>query len=145
MLVAPDSGIAVIFEAKVLSDISTHVTFDLARNQLARSIDVMLESNPALPAPLSHRKPERTFLVLLTPALTQPGQTGDAISKSRLYGWLMPAYKDPDSSLLRQHLPHRDGHELAGVTERLGWATWEDCQIVVPGACPWLVAPDGAG
>jgi hypothetical protein len=69
MLVAPASGIAVIFEAKVLSDISTHVTFDLARNQLARSIDVMLEANPALPAPLSHRKPERTFLVLLTPAL----------------------------------------------------------------------------
>ena len=39
------TGVAVIFEAKVLSDISAHVTFDLARNQLARSIDVMLEAN----------------------------------------------------------------------------------------------------
>jgi hypothetical protein len=145
MLLAPASGVAVIFEAKVLADISTHITFDLARNQLARSIDVMLEANSQLPAPLSLRKPERTFLVLLTPALTQPGRAGDAISKSRLYGWLMPAYKDPDSSLLRQHLPHRDGHELAGAAERLGWASWEDCNTVAPGACPWLTAAQGTG
>lgn len=105
MLLAPATGVAVIFEAKVVSDISAHVTFDLARNQLARSIDVMLEVNPALAAPLNLRKPERTFLVLLTPALTQPGRAGDAISKSRLYGWLMPAYKDPNSSLLRRTCP----------------------------------------
>ena len=134
MLLAPATGVAVIFEAKVLSDISTHVTFDLARNQLARSIDVMLEVNSALAAPLSLRKPERTFLVLLTPALTQPGRAGDAISKSRLYGWLMPAYKDPDSSLLRQHLPHRDGSELAGAAERLGGRAGKT-------ATPWLRVP----
>ena len=127
MLLAAATGVAVIFEAKVLSDISTHVTFDLARNQLARSIDVMLEANPALAAPLSLRNPQRTFLMLLTPALTQPGRAGDAISKSRLYGWLMPAYQDPDNSLLRQHLPHRDSSELAKAAERLGWASWEDC------------------
>jgi hypothetical protein len=145
MLIAPASGVAVIFEAKVLSDISTHVTFDLARNQLARSIDVMLDDNPALPAPLSCRKPERTFLVLLTPALTQPGQAGDAISKSRLYGWLMPAYQDPHSSLLCQHLPHRDSHQLAESAERLGWASWEDCHAVSPGACPWLPASQRVG
>jgi len=72
-MLAPASGVAVIFEAKVLSDSSAHVTFDLARNQLARSIDVMLEVNSTLPAPLSFRKPERTFLVLLTPALMPPG------------------------------------------------------------------------
>jgi hypothetical protein len=145
MLLAPASGVAVIFEAKVLSDISTHVTFDLARNQLARSIDVMLEVNSTLRAPLSFRKPERTFLVLLTPALTQPGQAGDAISKSRLYGWLMPTYKDPHSSLLSQHPPHRDGHQLVESAERLGWASWEDCDAVVPGACPWLAASQGIG
>jgi hypothetical protein len=145
MLLAPATGVAVIFEAKVLSDISTHVTFDLARNQLARSIDVMLEANPALADPLSLRKPEQTFLVLLTPALTQPGQAGDAISKSRLYGWLMPAYQDPDSSLLRQHLPHRDRSELAEAAKRLGWASWEDCHSVAPGACSWLTATPGTG
>lgn len=145
MLPAAATGVAVIFEAKVLSDISAHVTFDFARNQLARSIDVMLEGNPAPAAPLNLRKPERTSLVLLTPALTQPGRAGDAISKSRLYGWLMPAYKDPDSSLLRQHLPHRDGSELAEAAERLGWASWEDCHTVAPGACPWLTATRAPG
>jgi hypothetical protein len=111
----------------------------------ARCIGVMLEENHTLPAPLSHRKPERTFLVLLTPALTQPGRTGDAISKSRLYGWLMPAYKDPDSSLLRQHLPHRDSSQLAESAKRLGWASWEDCQAVIPSACPWLTPSQGTG
>ena len=145
MLLARQTGAAVIFEAKVLSDISAHVTFDLARNQLARSIDVMLEANPALAAPLSLRQPERTFLVLLTPALTQPGPAGDAISKSRLYGWLMPAYQDPGSPLLRQHLPHRDGAELAAAAARLGWASWEDCNAIAPGACPWLTAAPDAG
>jgi hypothetical protein len=145
MLLARESGAAVIFEAKVLSDISTHVTFDLARNQLARNIDVMLDANPALAAPLNLRKPERTFLVLLTPALTQPGRAEDAISKSRLYGWLMPAYQDPGDSLLRQHLPHRDSSELAEAAGRLGWASWEDCHSVAPGACPWLTAIPGAG
>jgi hypothetical protein len=141
MLLAPTTGVAVIFEAKVLSDISTHVTFDLARNQLARNIDVMLETNPALAPPLNRRRPERTFLVLLTPALTQPGPAGDAISKSRLYGWLMPAYQDPDSPLLQQHLPHRDRHALAGIANRLGWASWEDCHTLAPDACPWLAVP----
>ena len=59
MLLAPKTGVAVIFEAKVLSDVSTHVTFDVARNQLARTIDVMLEENPALQSPLNLRKPDR--------------------------------------------------------------------------------------
>jgi hypothetical protein len=130
---------------KVLSDISTHVTFDLARNQLARSIDVMLEENSTLPAPLCCRKPERTFLVLLTPALTQPGRAGDAISKSRLYSWLMPAYRDPRNSLLGHYLPHRDSRQLAESAERLGWASWEDCHAIVPRACPWLTASQETG
>jgi len=102
----------------------------------------MLEANPTLPDPLSLRKPGRTFLVLLTPALTQPGRAGDAISKGRLYGWLIPAYKDPNNSLLRQHLPHRDSHQLAKSAERLGWASWEDCHSVIPAAC---IQPREAG
>jgi hypothetical protein len=142
MLLARQTGTAVIFEAKVLSDISAHVTFDLARNQLARNIDVMLQANPALTDPLSSRNPDRTFLVLLTPALTQPGPAGDAVSKSRLYGWLMPAYQDPGNPLLRQHLPHRDSSELTAAASRLGWASWEDCNAVAPGACSWLATPD---
>jgi hypothetical protein len=34
MLLAEDTGVAVTFEAKVLSDVSTNVTFNVARNQL---------------------------------------------------------------------------------------------------------------
>jgi hypothetical protein len=137
MLLAHDTRVAIIFEAKVLSDVSTHVTFDVARNQLARTIDAMLEA-PVLRPPLSSRQPERTFLVLLTPALMQPKRAGNAAGKSRLYGWLMPAYQDHGNSLLRQHLPHRDDHDLAKATKRLGWASWEDCNAVVPHACQWL-------
>jgi hypothetical protein len=40
--------------------------------------------------------------------------------------------------LLSQHLPHRDSRQLAESAGRLGWASWEDCHAVVPGACPWL-------
>ena len=50
-------------------------------------------------------------------ALTKPGRAGDAISKSRLYGWLMPAYKDPDSSLLREH-PTSPRHPRIGRIRR---------------------------
>jgi len=144
MLLDPDTGVAIIFEAKVLSDVSTYITFDIARNQLARTIDVMLEANPGLPAPLSRREPQRTFLVLITPALMQSEETGNAAGKSRLYSWLMPAYQNRDSSLLRQHLPHRDDpRELADTADRLGWASWEDCDAVIPGACPWLSGTRG--
>jgi len=143
MLLAPATGVAVIFEAKVLSDVSTHVTFDVARNQLARIIDVMLDANPQLPAPLSLRRPELTSLVLLTPALMQSDGAGNA-ARSRLYGWLMPAYTDPNSPLLQQHLPHRDSRELAEAAQRLGWASWEDCHTVSPGSCTWLTSSPGS-
>jgi hypothetical protein len=49
ILLAPKTGVAVIFEAKVLSDVSTQVTFDAARNQLARTIDAMPENLPYSP------------------------------------------------------------------------------------------------
>jgi hypothetical protein len=26
------------------------------------------------------------------------------------------------------------------VPQRLGWLTWEDCNQLHPGACPWLPA-----
>lgn len=138
VLICRDTGVAVLFEAKVLSDVSTHVTFDMARNQLARNIDVMLEGrNP--PGPLQSRQPTLSSLVLLTPGSfrDQPG-----MRRSRLYGWLFDAYSDAGGTLLHQHLEHREEQELAAVPDRLGWATWEDCNEVVTDACPWL-RPDG--
>ena len=88
----PDTGVAVIFEAKVLSNVSTHITFDVARNQLARNIDVMLEPASGL-SPLNKRQPERTSLVLITPDLFRSRETG--LRGSRLYGWLMDAVQRP--------------------------------------------------
>ncbi|MFW5471054.1 hypothetical protein ACOCJ4_13535 [Knoellia sp. CPCC 206435] len=136
MLLAEDTGVAVVFEAKVLSDVSKDITFDVARNQLARLVDVMLEP-AAHRAPLSTRKPEFTSLVLVTPELFRPPAPG-GLDRSRLYGWLMPAYRDASGTLLAAHLAHRDYTELHGVADRLGWATWEDFNAVVDGACGWL-------
>src|SRR5260370_24125769 len=57
------------FEAKVLADASGGIGFDVVRNQIARSIDVMLEPNPNLQEPLTRRRPDRTFFVLITPGV----------------------------------------------------------------------------
>lgn len=137
VLLAPDTGVCVVFEAKVLSDVSTTVQFDVARNQLARIIDVTLDENPNLMSPLRERRPELTYTVLLTPRLFHPDGGTPGTQRSRLYGWLLPEYRKSGSSLLRQHLPHRDG-QLDGVERRIGWVTWEDVNDVRPGACPWL-------
>jgi hypothetical protein len=134
MLIASATHIAVSFEAKVLSDVSSHVTYDVTRNQLARNIDVLLEKGNGL-APLNSRWPDRSCLVLLTPELLRNGK---GAATSRLYGWLMPEYRKPTSSVLHDHLPHRSAATLKGFSTRLGWATWEDCNRVMPDACRWL-------
>jgi hypothetical protein len=133
LLTVPATGFAVLFEAKVLADISAGVQFDVLRNQIARNIDVMLAPTPELRPTLSERRPDRTCFVLITPEIFRRNP------ESRLYGWLLPAYqKDP--ALLQRHLPHRQPAELASVPQRLGWLTWEDCNRLDPGVCPWLPA-----
>jgi hypothetical protein len=131
LLISPDTGFAVVFEAKVISDISTGVQFDVLRNQIARTIDVMLDPNRHLQPPLSERCPERTCFVLITPEIIRKNP------ESRLYGWLLPAYQR-DPVLLQRHLPHRQLSDLESVRKRLGWLTWEDCNRLHPGACPWF-------
>lgn len=54
---------------------------------------------------------------------------------SRLYGWLMHAYQSGGAAM-RRDLPHRAEHDLATLPGRLWWLTWEDCNDVLPGACP---------
>lgn len=120
----------VLFEAKVLSDCSCDVTFDARRNQIARNIDVMLDANPTLMAPLSLRDPERTLFALLTPRMFKDHP------RSRLYGSLMESYRSrPDS--LAEDLPHRTA-DWPSVSRRLAWLTWEDLDEVLPGSCTWL-------
>lgn len=135
VLLNEDNGFAVLIEAKVLSDCSYQVSFDTMRNQIARNIDVMLEHNHNLPAPLNLRNPDRTLFALLTPQLFRDNP------HSRLYGWLMNDYQQNPSSLQRD-LPHREDVDWAALSKRLGWLTWEDCEQVLPGACPWLAQPN---
>jgi hypothetical protein len=112
MLIAPDTGFAVVFEAKVLSDASPQVGYDALRNQIARNIDVLLDPNPRLRQPLSRRRPDRSCLVVVTPEVFKRHP------ESRLYGWLMSSYR-ARPGLLARHLPHRTvvdlGHRLATV------------------------------
>jgi hypothetical protein len=131
LLIGPETGFAVVFEAKVLADASGSIGFDVLRNQLARNIDVMLQPNPGLEKPLSERRPERSCFVLLTPEIFRNHP------ESRLYGWLMRDYRS-SAAALKRDLPHRPVADLAAVTRRLGWLTWEDCDRILPGACPWL-------
>ncbi len=105
-----ESGPSVVFEAKVLADASTTIKFDVMRNQLARTIDVMLDSHPKLAAPLAVRDPDRTCFVLVTPRIFQRNP------HSRLYGRLLNEYRH-DPSTLKRDLAHRtDVDWQAGAT-----------------------------
>lgn len=131
LLINRENGFAVIIEAKVLSDISVGITYDVIRNQIARSIDVMLMENPDLCHPLNLRKPEKTLFLLVTPRLFKDNPS------SRLYGFKIKKYQsNPDS--LRLDLPHRPVSHLESLHTRIGWLTWEDFRNVNESCCPWL-------
>lgn len=131
ILLNANNGFAVLFEAKVLSDISYQVSFDAMRNQIARSLDVMLERNANLPEPLSLRQPERTLFAMLTPEMFRQNP------QSRLYCCLLDEYRSNPAAVGRD-LPHRQSVDWSEVASRIGWLTWEDCEQVLPGSCPWL-------
>jgi hypothetical protein len=132
MLLAPGTGCSVVFEVKVLSDASPVTRYDVLRNQIARTIDVTLESGRGHP-PLDARNPERTCVVLLTPDIFRERP------ESRLYGRILREYQNEPSSLGRD-LPHRalaEGGQQR-IAARLGWATFNDCRAIAPQSCGWL-------
>ena len=131
ILLNSKNGFAVVCEAKVLSDISYQVTYDVMRNQIARNVDVMLDENRNLCPPLDSRDPEKTLFLLLTPRTFQ-----DNLS-SRLYGYKLNEYKNNPKSL-GQDLPHRRDRDWTAISKRLGWLTWEDCKEVNKNSCRWL-------
>jgi hypothetical protein len=135
VLLYETTGVAVVFEAKVLSDVSTMVANDVLRNQLARTIDVVLDRHEKLAPPLVARRPERTYVALLTPGIFK--QRPD----SRLYGRLFEEYCETPEVALTRDLPHRVGVDWGPVAERLGWLTYEECSELVPGSCAWLAPP----
>jgi len=88
---------ALIFiEAKYLSDISTDVSYDPWRDQIARTIDV-----GTYHAQLAEPKRE-FFFVLLTPQWDNEYE-----ERSRLYWYKMQDYRE-NPQLLRAKLPYRD-------------------------------------
>jgi hypothetical protein len=130
LLLNPRNGFALLVEAKVLSDISCQVSFDVARNQIARTVDVMLDQNPALTRPLRN-VPEETLFVVQSPKIFKDNP------HARLYGWLLENYHSSPSALGRD-LPHRGDLDWGSVARRIGWLTWEDCHAALPGSCRWL-------
>jgi hypothetical protein len=118
MLLNPKNGFSVLIEAKVLSDVSTQVSYDVLRNQIARNIDVMLEKNDGLCSPLNLRRPERTLFLLVTPKIFKENPS------SRLYGYKMNEYLGNPNSI-QVDLPHRNC-DWNKVSKKLGWITWED-------------------
>lgn len=131
MLLNVSNEFAVIIEAKVLSDISYQITYDVIRNQIARNIDVMLEKNRELCEPLKHRDPEKTLFLLVTPRIFKNNPA------TRLYGYKFNEYKN-DPSCLGRDLPHRTGCDLESISRRLGWLTWDDFKDVNQNCCKWL-------
>jgi hypothetical protein len=128
------NGFALLIEAKVLSDASKDVLFDTFRNQMARSMDVMLEDGQGS-ATLAARNAKHSLFALLTPRCFQ------ARPHSRLYGFLYEEYKR-DPAALGRDLPHRDV-SWSALAQRLGWLTFEDVNEALPGACPWLTGVAG--
>ena len=131
ILLNSGNGFAVIIEAKVLSDISCNITYDVMRNQIARSIDVLLEKNDTLCDPLDKRDPEKTLFLMITPKLFKDNPT------SRLYGYKFNEYKNNPSSLA-QDLPHRKDCDWQNISKSLGWLSWEDFRNVNKDCCQWL-------
>lgn len=131
VLVAPGTGFSVVFEAKVLADASPGIAFDVLRNQLVRTIDVLLDEHHLPDEALAARRPDRTCVALLTPEVFRSHRS------SRLYGHLFDLYRRSPETI-GEHLPHRQGIDWSSVSRRLGWGTWEDVNRALPGALPWL-------
>lgn len=131
ILINKNNGFAVIVEAKVLSDISYDITYDAMRNQIARTIDVMLEKNDKLCFPLNKRDPEKTLFLLLTPKIFKDNP------ESRLYGYKFNDYKS-NADYIKKDLPHRNIDNFEKLQCRLGWLTWEDIREINGNCCLWL-------
>jgi len=135
LLINPSNGFAVFVEAKVLSDISYQVTYDAARNQMARILDVILEENTHLCEPLCRRDPKRTLFLLLTPEMFKINPS------RRLYGCKFNDYKKNSESIVVE-MPHRKNLNWLEIRRRLGWLTWEDFHRTNRNCCPWLPKQD---
>ena len=106
--------VLIFVEAKYLSDISNHVTYDPWRDQIARCVDVGSY----------HAKERAFFFILLTPRWPD-----EYAQNSRLYHYKLHEYQqNPDA--LRAKLPHRVTGEkpvdFELMSQRIAQAYWDD-------------------
>ncbi len=108
----PKTKFRVFIEAKYLSDISYDVSYDMARNQIARNIDCMLDDSEY-----------KSLFMLVTPQFFIDNP------RTRLYGFKMTEYK-ADGELLQLDLPHRalDKETKLNLPKQLAWVSWEELE-----------------
>ncbi len=104
--------LTVFIEAKLGSDISGYTTYDPSRNQIARNIDVLLETC---------QDTQPVFWMLVRDKGT-----------ARAYTQLMRAYSE-QAAALAAALPHRSLDRLASVASTLALIRWCDLLSL---ACP---------
>ena len=131
IIINKSNGVSLMIEAKVLSDISYSVSFDVFRNQFVRTLDVLLEPSSHGCEPLNKRRPDASIFLLLTP---QPFKEQ---RHSRLYGRLFDEYTTyPDT--IGRDLPHRKNVDWERLSRKIGWLSFEQINSLIPDACPWI-------
>ena len=104
----------IFIEVKYLSDISYKTTFDFARNQIIRNIDVLLENS----------KNKSPYFILLTPSIFKY----DKYAKhSKLYSYKMEEYTDPTKAI--ENMNRDSGlsiKKISKVKGKIFWATFEE-------------------
>lgn len=124
------NGFSIFIEAKVLADISTQVTYDMKRNQIARNLDVMLQNfqDGSKESKLKNLCDEyrqidsdASLFLLLTPQVFKNDW------QSRLYGYKYWDYKSNPMNI-KKDLSHRmtSSIDWSNLSDRIGWTTWED-------------------
>ena len=113
-VVIEDDENLIFIEVKYLSDISYKTTFDFARNQIIRNIDVLLENS----------KNKSPYFILLTPSIFKY----DKYAKhSKLYSYKMEEYTDPTKAI--ENMNRDSGlsiKKISKVKGKIFWATFEE-------------------
>ncbi|MCF7859940.1 MAG: hypothetical protein K9N07_11580 [Candidatus Cloacimonetes bacterium] len=136
------NGFNIFIEAKVLSDISYDVSYDVIRNQIARNIDVMLTDNKEHYKGYRFKEDdarlkmdsEKSLFILITPRIFKEN------THSRFYGYKIESYKNLPLTLMAD-LPHRGDIQPSAwkeISERISWLTWSDVHEINHKCCPWV-------
>jgi len=142
LIINTSNGFNIFIEAKVLSDISYAVSYDVLRNQIARNIDVMLTNHSEHYKKYQFKdndvrlkmKSDKSLFILLTPQIFKENP------HSRLYGYKMDSYKNSALTLMAD-LNHRNDiepYQWREISDRISWITWSDINNINHNCCHWV-------